>query len=100
MTGVSILTQPTPQATSNVVLALPSYDNVVPLFKTVKKQLSEIMSAFEYFDREAYDINVKHNAGRALSADDVGDAECFVLVETSGGRREHDEEVCLSHSGL
>ncbi len=24
---------------------------------------------------------------------DVEGAECFVLVETSGGKREHDEEV-------
>ncbi|EIN13495.1 FAD-binding domain-containing protein [Punctularia strigosozonata HHB-11173 SS5] len=92
VTGVSILTQPTPQSTSNAVLALPTFDNVLPLFKTAKRQLSEILSAFEFFDREAYGINIKHNAGRALSKDEIGDAECFVLLETSGGRKEHDEE--------
>lgn len=93
ITGVSILTQASPQATNNVVLALPSFDNVLPLFKTVKRQLSEILSAFEFFDRQAYDLVTKHNQSRALSAEDVGDAQCFVLVETSGGKREHDEEV-------
>jgi (R)-2-hydroxyglutarate---pyruvate transhydrogenase len=87
------LTQATPQATSNAVLALPTFDNVLPLFKTAKRQLSEILSAFEFFDREAYNINIKHNAGRALSEEEVAGAQCFVLLETSGGRKEHDEEV-------
>jgi len=58
----------------------------------VKRSLSEIMSAFEFMDRTAYDLAVKHGQGRALSDEDVAGAECFVLVETSGGRREHDEE--------
>ena len=59
----------------------------------MKRQLSEILSAFEYIDRTAYDLAVQHGQGRALSDQDVEGAECFVLVETSGGRREHDEEV-------
>ncbi|KAK7463739.1 D-lactate ferricytochrome c oxidoreductase [Stygiomarasmius scandens] len=92
ITGVSILTPPAPQASNNVILALPTFDNVVPLFKTVKRQLSEILSAFEFIDRTAYDLAVKHGQGRALSDEDVEGAQCFVLVETSGGRREHDEE--------
>ncbi|ESK98349.1 actin interacting protein 2 [Moniliophthora roreri MCA 2997] len=92
ITGVSILTPPAPQASNNVILALPRFDNVLPLYKTVKRQLSEILSAFEFIDRTAYDLAVKHGQGRALSDDEVEGAECFVLVETSGGRREHDEE--------
>ncbi|EAU92870.2 D2HGD protein [Coprinopsis cinerea okayama7 len=92
ITGVSILTPPAPQSTNNVILALPSYKNVLPLFQKVKHHLSEILSAFEFIDRTAYDLAVKHGQGRALSEDEVEGAECFVLVETSGGRREHDEE--------
>lgn len=92
ITGVSILTPPAPQASNNVILALPSFQNVLPLYQTVKRQLSEILSAFEFIDRTAYDLAVKHGQGRALSDEDVQGAECFVLVETSGGKREHDEE--------
>ncbi|KAJ3817901.1 FAD-binding domain-containing protein [Lentinula raphanica] len=92
ITGVSILTPPAPQASNNVILALPRFENVLPLYKTVKRQLSEILSAFEFIDRTAYDLAVKHGQGRALSEEEVEGAECFVLVETSGGRREHDEE--------
>ncbi|KAH9944485.1 FAD-binding domain-containing protein [Epithele typhae] len=93
VTGVSILAAPAPQASNNVILALPKFDNVQPLFKEVKRQLSEILSAFEYMDRTVYDLAVKHGQGRALDPQDVEGAECFVLVETSGGKREHDEEA-------
>ena len=93
MTGVSILAAPAPQASNNVVLALPKFENVLPLCKETKRQLSEILSAFEFMDRTVYDLAVKHGQGRALDPQDVEGAECFVLVETSGGKREHDEEV-------
>lgn len=103
VTAVSILTAPAPHASNNVMLALPTFNNVLPLFKEVKSQLSEILSAFEFIDRRAYDLAVKHGQGRALDAADVEGAECFVLVETSGGNREHDEQVpslaCHSRSG-
>ena len=95
VTGVSILAAPAPQATNNVVLALPRFENVLPLFVEVKKQLSEILSAFEFFDRRSYELSVRHGQGRALSGEEIEGAECFVLVETSGGKREHDEEVRL-----
>ncbi|KAG2350529.1 FAD-binding domain-containing protein [Suillus weaverae] len=92
VTGVSILTPPAPQATNNIFLALPRFDNVLPLFQTVKRQLGEIMSAFEYIDRTAYDMGLQHGLGPLLSADEVGDSQCFVLVETSGGNQDHDLE--------
>lgn len=93
ITGVSILTPPSPQASNNVIFALPHFDNVLPLYETVKRNLSEILSAFEYIDRTAYDLAVKHGQGRGLNDEDIDGAACFVLVETSGGRREHDEEA-------
>lgn len=92
ITGVSILTPPAPQASNNVILALPSFSNVLPLYQIVKRQLSEILSAFEFIDRTAYELAVRHGQGRALNDDETEGAECFVLVETSGGKREHDEE--------
>lgn len=98
VTGVSILAAPAPQASNNVMLALPKFENVLPLFKETKRQLSEILSAFEFMDRTVYDLAVKHGQGRALDPSDVEGAECFVLVETSGGKREHDEEVYASRS--
>ncbi|KIY50640.1 FAD-binding domain-containing protein [Fistulina hepatica ATCC 64428] len=92
VTGVSILTPPAPQATTNVMFALPCFENILPLYSQVKRGLGEILSAFEYLDRTAYDVSVKHNPGRALRPEEVEGARCFVLIETSGSNKEHDEE--------
>jgi len=85
-----------PAATNAVMLALPSFDQVTPLYKIVKRDMGEILSAFEYMDRNAYNISVKHGQGKALSEEETKGAQNFVLIETSGGNKEHDEEVCPS----
>lgn len=82
-----------PAATNAVILALQSFDQVVPLYKIVKRNMGEILSAFEYMDRNAYTLSVKHGQGKALSEEQTEGAECFVLVETSGGSEEYDEQV-------
>ena len=83
-------------ATNAVVLALSSFDKVTPLYKIVKQDMGEILSAFEYMDRNAYTLSVKHGQGKALSEEETEGAQCFVLIETSGGNKEHDEEVGIS----
>lgn len=93
VTGVSILTPAAPQVVNNVILALPTFENVLPLFKLARGHLSEILSAFEYIDRTAYELAVKHGQGKGLSDEEIEGAQCFVLLETSGSKREHDEEV-------
>ena len=93
ITGVSILTASAPQSSNNAFLSLPSFTNVLPVYMKAKQQLSEILSAFEYIDRNAYNLAVKHGQGKALDENDIEGAECFILLETSGGKREHDEEV-------
>jgi FAD/FMN-containing dehydrogenase len=92
VTGVSILTSAAPQAVNNVILAVPRFENVLPLFKSTRRHLSEILSAFEFIDKTAYDLAVKHGQGKGLSEEESEGAECFVLLETSGGNKEHDEE--------
>ncbi|EJD04189.1 FAD-binding domain-containing protein [Fomitiporia mediterranea MF3/22] len=92
ITGVSILTAAAPRSSNNLFLALPSFQNVLPLYTKVKQHLSEILSAFEFIDRKSYDLAVRHGQGKALADEEIEGAECFVLVETSGGKREHDEE--------
>lgn len=114
ITGVSILTPPMPQvriihnvqrlqtlieqyfqSSNNIVLALNSFENILPIFKKTRSKLSEILSAFEYFDRNCYELVVKHKLGKPLDADEISDAPAFVLIETSGGNKEHDEAVRL-----
>ena len=42
---------------------------------------------------------VSHTGRKAFDAEEVGDSEAFVLIETSGGNKEHDEEVIASCNG-
>ncbi|KAF9512603.1 hypothetical protein BS47DRAFT_1372766 [Hydnum rufescens UP504] len=91
ITGVSILTPPAPNATSNLLLSLPSFVNVTDVFRLAKSHLSEILSAFEYIDRQSYDLVCRHTGKKALDESEVGNSEAFVLIETSGARKEHDE---------
>jgi FAD/FMN-containing dehydrogenase len=71
ITGVSILTPPAPHASNNCILALPRFENILPLYKNIRRELAEILSAFEFIDRSAYDLAVKHGQGRALKDEDV-----------------------------
>jgi len=91
VTGVSILVPPAPLASNNVILALPSFDNVLPLFRTVRERLGEILSAFEYIDKVAYEMGIRSGQVRPLAEDETAEAECYVMIETSGGNKEHDE---------
>ncbi|EGN94321.1 hypothetical protein SERLA73DRAFT_171337 [Serpula lacrymans var. lacrymans S7.3] len=79
-------------ATHNVMLALPRFDNILPLFQAVKRDLGEILSAFEYIDRTAYDTAVAHGHARVFTDEEMQGAQCFVLIETSGGNNDHDEQ--------
>ncbi|CAE6526506.1 unnamed protein product [Rhizoctonia solani] len=96
VTAVSIQCPPAPRAQQNLVLALPSYNQLPEVFKLAKTHLSEVLSAFELFDRESYELVCHHTGQRGLDESEIGDSECFVLMETSGGRSEHDEEKLAS----
>jgi len=96
ITAASIHCPPAPRAQQNLVLALPSFSKLPEVFKLAKTHLSEVLSAFELFDREAYDMVSHHTGKRGLDEGEIGDSECFVLIETSGGRSEHDEEKLSS----
>ncbi|KAF8125893.1 hypothetical protein K438DRAFT_1790878 [Mycena galopus ATCC 62051] len=47
ITPVSILTPPSPQPSNNIILVLLHFDSVQPLCRTIKHQLSKILSAFK-----------------------------------------------------
>lgn len=89
---MSILTPPAPQSLNNLILALPKYSNVLPLYQTARKHLSEILSAFEFFDKEAYNLALKHGHLAPFAEGEVDDAQAFVLIETGGGNGDHDSE--------
>ena len=111
ITGVSILTPRLPevrvfpcshpnladefaQAVNVAVLCVPDFVAVQKVFKETRTKLGEILSAFEFFDQEGLDLVLKHTGQKRPFADEpVGGRAFYVLIETSGSNKDHDDEV-------
>lgn len=90
ITGVSILCPARPSATNVAFLGVSSYEAVQKVFVGARKELSEILSAFEFMDGHSQIL-----AGRSLKAEhpiESGEYPFYVLIETSGSNGEHDME--------
>ena len=55
-----------------------------------KQKLSEVLSSFEFFDRQSLDLVLKHAPHIKFPLECASDFN--VLIETSGSNREHDQE--------
>ncbi|ODO02013.1 D-lactate dehydrogenase [Cryptococcus wingfieldii CBS 7118] len=92
ITAVSILCPRRPSAMNVAVFSLPSYEAVQTVFGEAKAYLGEILSAFEFFDKQSYALVKKHqeeNGGHRSVFEQEGDFYC--LIETGGSNAEHDE---------
>lgn len=90
ITGVSILCPARPTATNVAFLAVSSYEAVQKVFVGARRELSEILSAFEFMDGKSQILT-----GKYLKADhpiESGEYPFYVLIETSGSNRDHDME--------
>ncbi|KAF9336441.1 hypothetical protein BG006_008722 [Podila minutissima] len=96
ITGVSILSPKRSKAINVALLGLNTFDQVQSAFKRSKEELSEILSAFEFWDRASIDLVKEHLAAGAnnplQSAHDF-----YVLIETSGSNKDHDDEKLGSY---
>ncbi|OCF33401.1 D-lactate dehydrogenase [Kwoniella heveanensis CBS 569] len=92
ITGISIHCPRRPAAMNVAVFSLDSYEAVQKVFAEAKGHLGEILSAFEFFDKQSYALVKKHqeeNGGERKVFDQEGDFYC--LIETGGSNAEHDE---------
>ncbi|KAI8072269.1 hypothetical protein BC940DRAFT_292165 [Gongronella butleri] len=89
ITGVSILTPRRPNAVNVALLGVNSFEDVQKAFKQSRIQLSEILSAFEYYDNNALQIFKKHSEARPIMESEY---PFYVLIETQGSNKDHDEE--------
>ncbi|CAI2198893.1 3859_t:CDS:2, partial [Funneliformis geosporum] len=91
ITGVSISTPRRPRAVNVAVLGINSFQNVQKAFMTSKDELSEILSAFEFWDMNALNLLKTHNIqGTKFPLEDH--YPFYVLVEISGSNKSHDDE--------
>jgi FAD/FMN-containing dehydrogenase len=107
ITAISILCPRRPTAMNVAVFSLPSYEAVQKVFSEAKGQLGEILSAFEFFDKQSVSLIwqivlslqfalVKHHMEEHLGGERKvfeTEGEFYCLIETAGSNAEHDEEV-------
>ncbi|KAI9334984.1 hypothetical protein BDR26DRAFT_549932 [Obelidium mucronatum] len=98
ITSVSILTPRKPTAVNVAVLALPDFASVQNAFKLARTNLTEILSAFEFWDAACATIVLKHipNAKNPFESSDAPHP-FYVLVETSGSNSDHDTEKLAAY---
>ncbi|PVZ96755.1 hypothetical protein BB558_007324 [Smittium angustum] len=89
VTGVSILTAKKPSNVSVALFGLKSFEDVLEMLRISKVKLGEILSAFEFTDR----IIMEKVLPILKKANPLGSEHMYyVLMETSGSNREHDEQ--------
>jgi D-2-hydroxyglutarate dehydrogenase len=89
VTQVALLCPPKPQAVNVAYLACPSFSAATAALGVAKQKLGEILSAFEFLDRESLEITLKYLPG-ARDPLPESTAPFFLVVETSGSDPVHD----------
>ncbi|KAG9304945.1 hypothetical protein G9A89_003114 [Geosiphon pyriformis] len=90
VTGVSILTPRRPKAVNVALLGTNTFQQVQKAFTNSKEELTEILSAFEFWDIEALRLVKAHSHGTKFPLE--GEYPFYILIETSGSNKEHDDE--------
>lgn len=91
VTKVSILTPARLPSANVAFLSCENYSNCQTILREAKNRLGEILSAFEFMDRAALDIVLKHLDG---SRDPLPTSKqaFYLLIETTGSSQSHDRE--------
>jgi len=89
ITGISILCPQKPNAVNTAYFGLKSFDHVKKAFVKAKKDLGEILSAFELMDGISQEM-VHQTTGKTYPLE--GRHPFHILIETSGSNGEHDSE--------
>lgn len=83
------------QAKNVAVLSLDSYDAIQKAFTKTRQHVGEILSAFEFFDQAGHRIQQAHSGTPKKVFEEGEDAPFFVLIETTGSNKDHDDQVWL-----
>lgn len=91
---VSILCPVKPKATNIIMIACKgkTFQNIIDIFKVAKQECNEILSAFEFMDKESMRAVVQnlHLENPFNSSKIDKECEFYCLAETHGSCNEHD----------
>ncbi|PJF17345.1 putative D-lactate dehydrogenase (Cytochrome) [Paramicrosporidium saccamoebae] len=92
ITEVNIATPPLPQSTNVALFSVAIFEDIKRLFGQARRDLGEILSAFEFWDVESQKLLDMHFPDNKLP---IRPGAFFVLVETSGSDSEHDQSKLM-----
>ncbi|KAI8872992.1 hypothetical protein GQ42DRAFT_160872 [Ramicandelaber brevisporus] len=90
VTGVSISTPRRPAAVNVAVCGLETYEDVQRAFQAARGKLGEILSAFEFWDNSSEQFVMEH-AGSSTRKPLDGEHPFYILIETNGSNKDHDD---------
>lgn len=95
ISAVSIFCAQKPRSTNAVLIACSEnqFKNVLDVFQVARNELNEVMSAFEFMDKESL-ICIKENLKleNPFSNEIANKCQFYCLVETQGSSDEHNRE--------
>lgn len=92
ITGLCIMTAKRSTAKNVAVLKVPDFSRVQDVFVATRTKLGEILSAFEFFDEDAYNLVLHHTGQKAPLEANPEKPAFYILIETSGSNKDHDDE--------
>jgi len=90
VTRVSILCPPKPRSVKVAFLAVPTWRDVLNVFRSAKQELGEIMSAFEFLDNHSMEVHSRNPNMKVRNP--IGASPFYVVIETHGSNAAHDDE--------
>ena len=91
VTAAAISCPPRPRSSHAAFLSCASFAGVLETYRGARADLGEILSAFEFLDRESLDLATGTFAGVKSPLPGAGEP-FYVLLETSGSSEAHDRE--------
>lgn len=92
ITKVALMCPQEPKSIHLCYLACPTFSSVTETLKLAKKELGEILSAFEYLDQESVDIAVDTLSLRNPIVSANAERMYYIVLETRGSQHGHDAE--------
>eukprot|EP00884_Botryococcus_braunii_P004609 jgi/Botrbrau1/14149/Bobra.182_3s0090.2 len=89
VTAVSIQCAPKPLAVHVMYLALPSFSAALQVLVKARRQLGEVLSAFEFLDADSQALTLEHLEGVRAPLP-ASSSPFYLVVETSGSNGQHD----------
>mgnify|MGYP003650522522 CR=1 FL=1 len=72
------------------MLSMRSYEDAVKVLGRAKRELGEILSAFEFLDKNSLDLVLQHFP--KVRDPFEKKSNMYVVIETMGGDEQHDQE--------